>query len=125
MEHVLGDDGRRRVLPGGRQNTMPNGNNKAGGEPIRVAVPPSAKSPAYGTTTNFFGGGTKGCREQPHAYVNVNLPAGQQLGNGVGLNVRELHRTDRSRLEFLSTGPGAFQLPQQVFHIKTSDCRVG
>ncbi|KAL3092265.1 hypothetical protein niasHT_028143 [Heterodera trifolii] len=61
--------------------------------------------------------------ESTAAYVNVDFSAASarhatDRDNGISpeefakqqLNVRELHRTDHSRLEFLSTGPGAFML---------------
>jgi hypothetical protein len=95
MEHILNDESRRRVA------IRPP-------EPIRMAVPPPRK---------FYAGqsdiGNSTGENNQHAYVNVELRGNHQM-NGQqqnGLNVRELHRTDRSRLEFLSTGPGAFQLP--------------
>uniref|UniRef100_A0A914IFA2 IRS-type PTB domain-containing protein n=1 Tax=Globodera rostochiensis TaxID=31243 RepID=A0A914IFA2_GLORO len=63
------------------------------------------------------------CGESTAAYVNVDFDVGcarhvAHEGDGIlpecmnqqQLNVRELHRTDHSRMEFLSTGPGAFML---------------
>uniref|UniRef100_A0A183BJ49 Protein kinase domain-containing protein n=1 Tax=Globodera pallida TaxID=36090 RepID=A0A183BJ49_GLOPA len=64
------------------------------------------------------------CGESTAAYVNVDFDGGggarhaAHEGDGIlpecmnqqQLNVRELHRTDHSRMEFLSTGPGAFML---------------
>lgn len=105
MEHVLNNDVRRHV-------PRPDVYNNIG--PVNVAVPPTIQS---AQTTLYFRPNMVRTdmhqseqKNQRHAYVNVDLSNNQQQQNG-GLNVRELHRTDKSRLEFLSTGPGAFQLP--------------
>lgn len=103
---MLGAENRRRLAR--QQNGGAAGGAGAPAEPIRVAVPPPRPAePPISITQQQM------CMMRPedadarHAYVNVDLTDGADPQ----LNVRELHRTDRTRrLEFLSTGPGAFML---------------
>jgi hypothetical protein len=152
MEHILGNNedsastggGRRRLLGPGRYTSN---HQQHGTLPLRVPVPPPVQS-FYNNQSDAHScvacsssslSNNDNCPPLPpprdqkrlntHAYVNVDLKGTK--GQPLNLNVREFQQqkqigatnsTDR-RLEFLSSGPGAFQLqssssPKQV-------CEVG
>uniref|UniRef100_A0A915LJ76 IRS-type PTB domain-containing protein n=1 Tax=Meloidogyne javanica TaxID=6303 RepID=A0A915LJ76_MELJA len=140
MEHVLGNNedsastgGRRRLLVTGRHMSS-NQQQQRGTLPLRVPVPPpvqstsdynnqslthscAACSPSTLSNNNNCPPPPPPPRDQrrlnTHAYVNVETTKGQSSN----LSVRELQQqqknntsTDR-RMEFLISGPGAFQFP--------------
>ncbi|KAL7071863.1 hypothetical protein ACQ4LE_008842 [Meloidogyne hapla] len=139
MEHVLGNNedsvstgGRRRFLAPGKH--ISSNHQQHGTLPIRVPVPPPMQSTSdcnnqslthcaacsSSTLSNSSCPPPPPPRDQKrlntHAYVNVDLKTTK--GQSLNLSVRELQQqqknnnaasTDR-RLEFLSSGPGAFQL---------------
>uniref|UniRef100_A0A914KNH2 IRS-type PTB domain-containing protein n=2 Tax=Meloidogyne incognita group TaxID=654580 RepID=A0A914KNH2_MELIC len=139
MEHVLGNNedsastgGRRRLLGSGRH--ISSNQQQRGTLPLRVPVPPPVQSTSDYNNQSLSHScaacspsnlSNNNCPPPPppprdqkrlktHAYVNVDLKTSK--GQSSNLSVRELQQqqknntsTDR-RMEFLISGPGAFQL---------------